>query len=126
MYNNTIFFFSSTGYNNGFHKWTIECESVNSCQTIGIVSKPNPKYRHGYNIFDDLDYINTQVGDRYLYCGDSNNSWRSHMHTKKYVKFLMLQKICCELCKCNMSIKIIILVFLRVMRNIYNNHQYVS
>eukprot|EP01083_Nonionella_stella_P196798 723905_1 len=79
----TIFIFSKDGYNSGHHIWHIKCHRVHNCQALGICEHKNAKYRYGDNIFDVA--LNDQLGDRYIYAGDSGHSWRGSNELRPYV-----------------------------------------
>eukprot|EP01084_Bolivina_argentea_P093594 168317_1 len=79
----TIFLFSCDGYDYGYHIWHIKCHRVHTCQALGICEYKNNTYRYGDNIFDIS--LNEQLGDRYIYAGDSGHSWRGSNELRPYV-----------------------------------------
>merc|ERR1712087_783212 len=60
-----------------------KCHQVYNCQAVGICEHQNCQYRFGDNIFDVA--LNDQLGDRYIYAGDSGHSWRGSNELRPYV-----------------------------------------
>merc|ERR1719203_49182 len=79
----TVFIFSSDGYDCGRHIWHTKCHSAYNCQSLGIAEHKDVKYRYGDNIFDKS--LDEQLGDRYIYAGDSGHSWRGSNDLRPYV-----------------------------------------
>ena len=80
---NTIFVFSDVGYDSGFHSWHVKLHNVFNCQALGIAEKKDATYRYGYNVFDSE--LNQQLGDRYIYAGDTNHGWRGSTENRPYI-----------------------------------------
>lgn len=79
----TVCIFSEDGYDHGHHVWHMKCHAVYNCQAIGVTEYKNCQYRFGDNIFDVA--LNDQLGDRYIYAGDSGHSWRGSNELRPYV-----------------------------------------
>eukprot|EP01084_Bolivina_argentea_P230590 389017_1 len=80
---NTIFIFSDVGYESGYHSWSVKLHNVYNCQALGITEHNDATYRYGYNIFDSE--LNKQLGDRYIYAGDTNHGWRGSTEMRPYI-----------------------------------------
>lgn len=80
---NTIFVFSDVGYSSGYHVWHVKIENVFNCQALGITEKKDATYRYGYNVFDSE--LNSQLGDRYIFAGDTNHGWRGSTVNRPYI-----------------------------------------
>ena len=52
----------------------------------GIAEYKDSTYRYGYNIFDQE--LNRQLGDRYIYAGDTNHGWRGSTEMRPYIMSL--------------------------------------
>jgi len=80
----TVCIFSSVGYSTGSHIWHIQSHNKNNCLILGIAEHKKPECQSGANIYDDTA-LHNELGDRYIFLGDSGHSRRGGNSVKPYV-----------------------------------------